>query len=284
MAFDPADRVTDEDIRAFRQDGVVCIRGLLDDVWVDRMRGAVDRVSEHPGPMRESYSPDQPGRFFSEKFLWTVDPDFRAYVYESPVAAAVGRLQGAAKINLFYDHLLVKEPGTAAPTHWHQDSNFWPFEGKQICSVWLPLDRVDLSNGTLEFVRGSHAWYERPMSRTPLFGKRDGEPEESAEDDGAAAVDDTPAQPDIESQREDYDIVSWELDPGDVLIFTALTVHSAPANLTAGRRRALSTRWLGDDIRYRRKKKMLQLIRDPGLVDGQRPDCDLFPVIWRRAA
>jgi ectoine hydroxylase-related dioxygenase (phytanoyl-CoA dioxygenase family) len=276
-------RITREEIRTYQDDGVVCVRRLLDDSWIARMRRAVDRVTDNPGPMRESYSPEQPGRFFSEKFLWTVDPDFRAFVYESPVAAAVGRLMGATKINLFYDHLLVKEPGTEAPTHWHQDSNFWPFQGAQICSVWFPLDAVDLSNGALEFVRGSHAWYDRPMSRQALFGNRDGQPQDAG-DDGAMRVDDTPEQPNIEAHREDFDIVSWDLDPGDALIFTALTLHFAPPNLTAGRRRALSTRWLGDDVRYRRKAKMLQLIRDPGLADGQPPDCELFPVIWRQAA
>ena len=29
---------------------------------------------------------------------------------------------------------------------------------------------------------------------------------------------------------------------------------------------------------------MLQMIRDPGLEDGDRVDCDLFPVVWRKDA
>ena len=62
-----------------------------------------------------------------------------------------------------------------------------------------------------------------------------------------------------------------------------MTLHYAPPNLTDGRRRALSTRWLGDDVRFHLKRKMLQMIRDPGLTDGQMPDCELFPTIWRRA-
>ena len=278
-----AEIVTDDDVMTYARDGVVCLRGLMDEAWVDRMRSAVDRVTHRPGPMRETYYPDAPGQFFSEKFLWTFDPDFRAYVFESLAAATVGRLMRATRINLFYDHLLVKEPGTTSPTQWHQDRNFWPFDGTQICSVWFPLDSVDLSNGTLEFVRGSHAWSDRPMTRVPLFGNRAGEPQDVA-DEAAAAIDDEPPQPDIESDRGKYDIVSWALEPGDVVVFSALTLHYAPANPTAGRRRALSSRWLGDDVRYRRRRKMLQLIRDPGLADGQEVDCELFPAVWRQAA
>ena len=68
---DVAERpVADAEIEAFRHDGVVCLRRLLDTEWVARMRAAVDRATEHPGPMRETYHADQPGVFFSEKFLW----------------------------------------------------------------------------------------------------------------------------------------------------------------------------------------------------------------------
>ena len=134
--------VTEKDIVDFESDGVVCLRRVLDGDWVDRMQGAVDRITENPGPMRESYYPDKPGDFFSEKFMWTFDRDFRFYVFESPVAAAVGRLMRTRRLNFFYDHLLVKEPGTVSATEWHQDTNFWPFSGRQIASLWAPLDRV----------------------------------------------------------------------------------------------------------------------------------------------
>ena len=69
---------------AFARDGVVCVRGLLDDAWVARLRRAIDRVERNPGPFRERYSPGDPGAFMSEKFLWTFDADFRAVVFDSP--------------------------------------------------------------------------------------------------------------------------------------------------------------------------------------------------------
>ena len=204
--------VTEKDIVDFESDGVVCLRRVLDGDWVDRMQGAVDRITENPGPMRESYYPDKPGDFFSEKFMWTFDGDFRFYVFESPVAAAVGRLMRTRRLNFFYDHLLVKEPGTVSATEWHQDTNFWPFSGRQIASLWAPLDRVTRENGVLEFVRGSHLWHDRPMSRPTIFGDRNGKPQDVT-DKEAGPVDDAPGQPDIANNRDQFDIVSWELDP-----------------------------------------------------------------------
>jgi len=60
--------------------------------------------------------------------------------------------------------------------------------------------------------------------------------------------------PDINSQRERYDIRSWELEPGDAIAFHALTVHGAPSNQSARhRRRGFAARWLGDDTVYARR-------------------------------
>ncbi len=272
--------ISDEMVVTYARDGVVCLRDILESAWIERMRRAVDRVTRSPGPMRESYYPDRPGDFFSEKFLWTFDADFRAYVFESPAAGAVAALLESQKLNIFFDQILVKEPGTDAPSPWHQDLNFWPFEGSQVASLWMPLDTVDLESGTLEFVRGSHLWHDQPMERALVFGKTDHQPAATAEEAGdEAAV----PQPDIEADRGAYDIVTFELAPGDAVVFSALILHSAPGNRSARRRRAISTRWTGDDVRYRRRPIMAELIRDPGLEPGDALDCELFPVVWRAA-
>ncbi len=263
--------VSDEDIKAYSDDGVVCIRGLLDAGWVARIIAAIDRVEQNPGPFRERYAPDQPGMFFSEKFMWTYDPDFRALAFESPAAEIAGTLMQATKINLFYDHLMVKEPGAVAPTPWHQDMNYWPVEGDQICSMWIAFDEVGLDNGGLEFVRGSHHTGER-YQFVDFRGKDVSEESEFA------------PLPDIESDRDAYDIVTWNLQPGDALVFHGLTLHGARSNDTAEyRRRALSVRWTGDDMCFIRRQKMIALPHDPGLEPGDKLDCELFPVVWPHA-
>ena len=147
-------RIERRDVETFARDGAVCVRGLLDDAWVDRMRQAIDRVESIPGPFRERYSPDDPGAFLSDKFLWTLDSDFRAAALDSQAAEAACRLMRASRVNVFYDHLMVKEPGAVSRTPWHQDLNYWPVEGEQVCSVWIAFDHIDRSNGAMEFVAG----------------------------------------------------------------------------------------------------------------------------------
>jgi len=56
--------------------------------------------------------------------------------------------------------------------------------------------------------------------------------------------------PDIGAHRSEYRLLSWDVELGDAIAFTFLTIHGAPGNLTSGRRRAFASRWLGDDAVY----------------------------------
>ena len=57
--------------------------------------------------------------------------------------------------------------------------------------------------------------------------------------------------PDIDAERDRHVFLSWDMAPGDVIAFHARTVHGAPGNAQADRRRrAYATRWLGADARY----------------------------------
>ena len=265
-------RIERRDAEAFARDGAVCVRGLFDPAWVERMRRAIDRIESIPGPFRERYSPDDPGEFLSDKFLWTCDSDFRAAVLDSPAAEAACRLMGASRVNVFYDHLMVKEPGAISRTPWHQDLNYWPVEGEQVCSVWIAFDPVDRSNGAMEFVAGSH----RSGRRYQPFDFRHAD---------AVETDEFEPLPDVDAHRSELRILTWDLEPGDAVVFSALALHGAAGNETRDRRRrALSIRYTGDDARFVKRKKMIRLLRDPGLRVGDRMDSELFPVAWPRPA
>ena len=53
--------------------------------------------------------------------------------------------------------------------------------------------------------------------------------------------------PDVEANRADYDIMGFDVEPGDALFFSSWIIHGSPGNAGDHRRVALSTRWLGDD-------------------------------------
>jgi ectoine hydroxylase-related dioxygenase (phytanoyl-CoA dioxygenase family) len=258
--------ITYFDRQTYETDGVVCLRNVVPPSWLKFLAGAIDEAMNDPGPNAEELGKGS-GRFFGDLEMALRLPSFRRFVLESPAAEIAGRVMGANKVNFFYDQLLVKEPGTSERTPWHQDQPYWAVSGYQVCSVWLPLDTVPESV-SVEYVAGSHKWQEFSP-----YHFSDGSP---YQDTGLAPL------PDIESQRDQYDIKRFSLEPGDCLVFNAMIVHGAPGNNSKHRRRALATRWTGDDARYfRRRGEVAIPTQDPGLPDGALLDSARFPVVWR---
>ena len=57
--------------------------------------------------------------------------------------------------------------------------------------------------------------------------------------------------PDIDSNIENYEIISWDLIPGDVVIHHPLILHGSSGNKSSNiRRRGLALRYIGDDVAW----------------------------------
>jgi ectoine hydroxylase-related dioxygenase (phytanoyl-CoA dioxygenase family) len=86
--------------------------------------------------------------------------------------------------------------------------------------------------------------------------------------------------PDIDANRATFDIVSWDMAPGDVLVFDPLVVHGSPGNASATtRRRALASRWAGDDVTYLPQPHTMPLPEGHGLSPGARLGGSMFPEV-----
>ncbi len=263
---EPVRPLTGEEIEAFSRDGVICARQVMPQRWLDLIAGAIERTKQRPSDTGKILSKPDPG-YLNDIFMWLNDDAYRTFVFESPAARLAQQAMGSHTVTFFYDQVFVKEPGTAVPTPWHHDLTFWPVDGKQICSIWMPLDPVTRETSGLEYVRGSHRWNRRFKAVSPDYHP-------------ALLASDLEDPPDIDNHRADYDLVNWNMEPGDVLIFHPLTVHGSAGNSSATRRRrALATRWLGDDVVYAPAKARMPLPRGHGLARGDRMGGRYFPQI-----
>lgn len=270
----PLHRITEDDIRAFERDGVICLRGLFDADWISRMHDASVRYMESgQGRVRVVDRPDETGKFYSNVFMWASDPDFRAFRDESPVAEIAGTLMRSEEVRFWYDQLFIKEPTTVAPTQWHHDLPFWPFLGNDIISIWVALTPATRESSGLQYLTGSHKWgkFYRPVTpdedpafdnpeleRCPNFTEQEGDPE--------------------------LTFLSWDMEPGDCVCHHPLTVHGAGPNKSSTQRRiGLSLRFFGKDARYDPRPYTVRLPSEPSCKPGEYPaDDNLFPVIWSR--
>jgi len=264
--------VTPEDIETFQRDGAVCLRQLLTPKHIELLREGIEANLAQPSPRAKVASrPDDPGFFIEDFCNWQQNPLYQRFIFESGLAKAAGALMRSQTARLYHDHMLTKERGTRQRTPWHQDQPYYNINGRQNCSFWIPVDPVSRS-ATLEFVAGSHSgpWF---MPRTFMDAQAKWFPEGSLQD-----------LPDIDGKRQDYRILGWEIEPGDVVCFHMLALHASGGVEANRRRRVFSVRFLGDDIRHA-PRRWSTSPEFPGLSDelppGSPMEHSLFPVLWR---
>lgn len=269
MQTKPARPISESEVDTFKRDGIVCLRGLFDRDWVDLLRQLVEADIARPSTMVKNVDQaGSTGKFFGDTFVRQHLPGFDRFVFGSPAAEIAATMMGTGKVNLIFDQILAKEPGASTPTLWHQDTPYWPVAGRMIATLWLALDPVTLDTGAVEYVKGSH---------------RDGIRYQAVSfDPNEIYTENLPPVPDIAAARAQYDIVSFDMAPGDCTMHDGLTVHGAPGNRSpATRRRAYLTRWAGDDVTYNPRPNLQRMLRDPGIEPGAPLDSDLFPVVYK---
>ena len=271
MNREPLRPITEDEVRSFRDDGIVCLRGLFGSDWIAHLRDAAERGLAEPGDLHVEVAAarGQRGRFFHDTFVWRRDPACRRFVFGSPAAEIAATLMAAARINIFFDQWLIKEPGTPTPTPWHHDLTYWPVDGDQICTLWLALDAVDAESGAVEYVKGSHRWGRRYRAATFSGIAQYKEP--------------LPEVPDIDALRDGLEIASFALEPGDCTVHHGLLVHGAPGNRSPDRRRrAHVSRWAGDDAVFHPRPDIQEMPPLPDLAPGSPITSDLWPQVWPR--
>jgi ectoine hydroxylase-related dioxygenase (phytanoyl-CoA dioxygenase family) len=263
------DRITAA-ARQFAQDGVVVLRGVLDTAWLQHLSAALDEALDAPTPLAQNFAGSRGGTFRSDMYLSSAFASFREFATRSPVGELGARMLGVDHVTLFTDELLVKEPSTPQETPWHHDMSYWPIGGDSACSVWIPLDRVTRQVGALEFLRGSHVWGRRFHPRN--FDSGLDRLTDAREESLQAFIASDPDQ-----------VITTEADPGDCVVFHALTLHRAFGNtLPDARRRAVVLRLVGPSVVYEPRPRTIPLIWAPALAPGSPlgTDRELFPRLW----
>ena len=253
-------------IDTFRQDGVVLIRGLFNG-FVETIRAGIEENLARPGEhAAENLIDGEGGRFFDDYCNWRRIGAFEKVIRNSPAAAVAAELMGSHTVQLFHDHVLIKEPGTSKPTPWHQDAPYYFVNGVQNVSFWAPVDPV--SNASLRCVAGSHRWKKLVLPTRWL--ENDNYYPESDE-----------YLPVPDPDAEGMEIREWEMQPGDAVAFNFATLHGARGNNSPIRRRAFSLRLVGDDARYvERPGPTSPPFTGHGMQPGDRLREDWFPIIY----
>ena len=252
----------------YKNNGVVVLRNVINKRWINLLKRGLKINFQNPSKYKCIYEKSYKKELFYDDYCnWDRIEEYKDFIFNSNISNIAKILMQSNKVNLFHEHVLVKEIGSKKRTPWHQDQSYYCVNGKDNCSFWIPLDKVN-KNSAPEFIIGSNKWNNKFLP-TKFFGHnyehKDGEFEYI---------------PDIEKNRKKYLIKSWKMNIGDVVVFNFATVHGAPENKSKNRRRAFSIRFTGDDATYiKRKGEMSPPFPNVKLKNGQPLDCKTFPLL-----
>lgn len=250
--------LTDAEVEDFARDGVICLRGLYSAEWVGVLAKELDSIRER-GVLGTGIKVD--GSYYE----WMQNDVIRDFVLFGPTAKPVAQALKTQRLNFFYDQIFIKQKLGGKGTPWHHDHTFWPLAGKQIASVWTAMEAVTADGSALEFVAGSHVW-GKMFEAVGVGGQ-------------VPSKDDVEPLPDIDANRDQYQILSWELEPGDALLFNAMILHGSRPNSAPQNRRAITTRWTGDDVRYKPIEGVVRELWNHDLKEGDALSGSLYPQV-----
>ena len=219
-------------VASFWEDGFLVVGKVLEDELVREMRreydAEFDLARSGQRPVRnlavgeEDHDHDEEDEQEMLQFMGISDYNLRFHqlIYHDAILDIIEDLLGP-NIQLFHNQALNKPPQHGGPIFWHQDNAYWKCLPANLVSCWLTLDDVDLLNGAMQFIPGSHL---RPMIHDQAQGS-------DVLLDMGKLVDDSKA-------------VIGDLPAGGITLHHCQTLHRTAPNTTDRQRRALAIHFM----------------------------------------
>jgi ectoine hydroxylase-related dioxygenase (phytanoyl-CoA dioxygenase family) len=296
----PLRNIEASEIEAFHRDGAILLKNVLSSDWLAVLEEGLEQA--YAAPTATSAGVGEPLRI--DHFTSDHIPQLRRLIHQGPIAQLVGEVLNSP-VRFYMDQVFHKTAGPVAETPWHQDTCYYNIAGNDLIRAWVSPDRVP-RNVSMEVIRGSHLWnvtYHPWVGRDPETDPAGAARADQAFNNGEAVIGADahqnwsygdafadpvlPSLPDIERYRDSFEVIGWDYEPGDVLLFHGHIIHGALGGVSSPTpRRAQATMWAGDDVHYLHRRG--QVIPDPlRLYDHKPADGDtlnkfpdVFPVVW----
>ncbi|MDP6111660.1 MAG: phytanoyl-CoA dioxygenase family protein [Planctomycetota bacterium] len=228
----PQTSLTQDQIDHFRQHGYVRIGKVLTDEEIDLYRREYDHEFEQArqsGRFRNLTIDDTqdvkekneaPEQMLQIMQMCERNIHFRRLIYHEKILDMMEALLGP-NIQLFHDQALYKPANHGGPVFWHQDNGYWRCSPANLVTCWLTLDDVEVNNGAMQMIPGSHL---RPLEHV--------------------RSESTSALFDIESQADTPNAVVVDLPAGGALFHHCQTLHYSAPNATDRQRRAFAIHFM----------------------------------------
>lgn len=231
---------TKEDIDFYKEHGYWISPKVISDERLKRCIEHMNMVYDgqfETGTEPWTYWKGEPGLRQTNNAHWA-DYTLRELATDPTIGAIAAALMGTDTVKVWHDQLLFK-PGsgdarTKANVGWHQDYHYWQCAAEpSMITAWIAFDDVNLANGCMQVVPGSHKW-------------------------GLIDVNDF-YDHDLEKQEREMKLpegknftpIPLVMKAGQVSFHHAMTLHGSGPNTSSAPRRSLTVHLMAGETRYK---------------------------------
>ena len=256
--------LTAEQIDQFHRDGYLRGSSVLTDAQVEVLQDEVLRVidnRDNPGKqpvlLHNMAKPEAP--VWQIVNIWEASEPFFELIHNPRIIEEMAQLTQAKKLRIWHDQIQYKPAQTGGVNMWHQDAPLWPILAPMTeVTAWVALDDVDIDNGCMSMVPGSHTWGNHMDYLATL--------------------------PNYEAMPKSFEGHEIEGRPcpvrrGEVHYHHALTWHGSGSNTSGRPRRAIALHFMTDETRFVQSGEhvMKPFVH---VLDGEVMSGDHFPLVY----
>mmetsp|Transcript_9574 Transcript_9574/g.22501 ORF Transcript_9574/g.22501 Transcript_9574/m.22501 type:complete len:394 (+) Transcript_9574:88-1269(+) len=252
--------ISEAQIRTLEEDGVVHIKGVFDEEWVDYLRQATKHQVDEPhfwafaGTASKLYD-------YIQRNVWQTNSAFARFYYHSAMGHVLAQCGRTDEIRVSTDLLMVN-PNKGFK--WHQDNQNGPITWEEGLRFWITMDETPKDYGAPVYLKASH--------------------KNKVVDEQAVFVD-------IEREGlEEYknEKLEFRTMPGDMLIWHPRTVHKVDGpsdGIWTSYRRVLGGTVAKGGAKYHDKRGSGGVLSDlgrHGMQDKEPLKSSFFPIVYPR--
>lgn len=248
-------KISEADAAAFKRDGAIVLRRFLSAGWIDVVLAGIEEVRACPSHLAScSSASSEYSLFFADIYAAMHSDSIRKFIFDSPASSIVAQILGSNSCQYVLDQVFYKDIGLVAPSHWHQDTPYFNFSGYDMARFWVSCDPAP-REVSLRIVRGSHLWNVIYRPETPEESRNELSKDISKYSDSRLFDTNLPSIPNINNYLDSFDILEWDVEPGDVVVFHPSVIHGAGGDINVRtKRRAIGVLFAGDKARYKMRR------------------------------
>jgi len=260
--------VTPQQIAQYQHGGYLAVRNFLSPAEVAELKSAVLAAIDTMGRRKVADGSqdwtDSDGYYdmvFTQRLnLWRISDVVKRYMLHPDLGRMACQLAGVEGLRVWHDQALIKEP-FGNPTAWHLDNPYWGFYSHDSISIWIALEDATLENGCMWFIPGTHR-----MARFDNVGI------------GQNLSDLFKVYP----QMTAIDPVPVPMKAGDCSFHNGLLAHGAGANMTRGRRIAMTCAYMPAGSTFNGQRSILSESYYNTLREGDVLRHESIPLVYGR--